>query len=500
MISEIVKGLLSIFDPTVFLFLMGGILIGVVIGVLPAIGGLNGLAMLMPLVFGMEPTRAFALLLGMYTISPMAGAITAILLNIPGDSPNSATLLDGFPLTQQGHPGRALGAAITGCSMGGLIGAVVLALSAPVMRPLVMAFGSPESLMLILMGISAVAVLGVGSPMKGVIAAGLGFILSFVGYQSVSGFARYTFGFPYLYDGIELVAVALGLFAMPEAIDLITTGESIAKVRVATTTKIDLLEGCKDVFRHWGVFIRSSIIGLIVGVAPGIGATAAAWMAYGQAKQTSKHPEKFGTGCIEGVIAPETAHGADHGGGMIPTLAFGIPGSAPMAILLGIFVILGIQPGPYLIRDHMDLVFSMVAVIVFANIVGAIILIVGSGKLANVAFISGHIMGPSILILVAIGAYCVNNNMLDVLTTFIIGGIAYLMRHLDYSRPAFFLGFLLGALAERYFYLSLGAYGWSFFAQPIPIILLILTILMVSFEKIYKEMKRLFYRGKKHET
>ena len=485
MTSDILRGLLSVLDPIVFAYLIGGVLMGVIIGILPAIGGLNGLAMLMPLVFGMEPTRAFALLLGMYTVSPMAGALTAILLNIPGDSPNSATLLDGFPLAQQGHPGRALAAGITGCALGGLLGAIVLAISAPIMRPLVMAFGSPESFMLILMGISSVAVLGVGSPRRGVIAAGLGFIISFIGYQSVSGFARYTFGFPYLYDGMDLVPVALGLFAMPEAIDLIRTGESIARVNVALSTKGDLLEGFKDVFRHWGVFLRSSLIGLIVGIAPGIGATAAAWMAYGHVKQTSKHPEKFGTGCIEGVIAPETAHGADHGGGMIPTLAFGIPGSGPMAVLLGIFVILGIQPGPYLIRDHMDLVYAMVSIIVVANILGALLLIFGSTFLTKVTFISGHIMGPLILTLIAVGAYCTKNNMLDVVATFIIGGIAYAMTLLDYSRPALFLGFLLGVLAERYFYLSLGAFGWSFFVQPIPLIILFLTVLMVYFEKIY---------------
>ncbi len=489
MISGMINGFISIMDPVILLYLMGGILLGVVIGILPALGGLNGLALLMPLVFGMEPTRAFALLLGMYSISPMAGAATAILMNIPGDSPNSATLLDGFPLTEQGHPGRALGAAFTSSCLGGLLGTVILALSIPVFRPIVMAFGSPESLMLVLMGISSVAVLGVSSPLKGLIAAGLGFIVSFIGYQAVSGFARYTFDFPYLFDGIDVVTVALGLFAMPEVIDLITTGESIAKVRVSTPTTTDLWEGIKDVFRHWGLFIRSSIIGLIIGIAPGVGATAAAWMAYAQARQTSKHPEKFGTGCIEGVIAPEASHGADHGGGMIPTLAFAVPGSGSMAILLGILVILGIQPGPFLIRDHADLVFSMVAIMIIAYIVGAAILIFGSAQLAKVAFISGHIMGPAILILVGIGSYCVESSLMDVLMTFIIGGIAYLMRHLDYSRPAFFLGYLLGGLAERYFYLSLGAYGWSFFILPIPLTIIIITILMLSFEKMYKWIK-----------
>jgi TctA family transporter len=349
--------------------------------------------------------------------------------------------------------------------------------------------------MLVLMGISTVAVLGVDSPLKGFCSAGLGFTLSFVGYQAVTGFARFTFGVLYLFDGIELVVVALGMFAMPEIIDLITTGESIAKVRVSTPTRTDLLEGIKDVFRHWGLFIRSCIVGLVIGIAPGVGGTAAAWLAYSQAKQTSKHPERFGTGCIEGVIAPEASNGADHGGGMIPTLAFAVPGSGSMAILLGILVILGITPGPFLIRDHANLVFSMVAIMITSHILGAVILLLGCAQLSKIAFIRGHIMGPSILILVTIGAYSIDNNILDVLTCLIVGGIAYLMRHLHYSRPAFFLGFLLGNLAERYFYLSLGSYGWSFFFLPIPFVLIVLTILMVNYEKIYSGIKMLF-RGR----
>jgi TctA family transporter len=176
---------------------------------------------------------------------------------------------------------------------------------------------------------------------------------------------------------------------------------------------------------------------------------------------------------------------------MIPTLAFAVPGSGSMAILLGILIVLGIQPGPFLIRDHSDLVFSMVAIMIVSYIVGAIILILGSSQLAKVAFISGHIMGPAVLILIALGAYCVDGSLEDVFVTFIIGGIACLMSHLDYSRPAFFLGFLLGSLAERYFYLSLGAYGWSFFILPIPLIIIFITILMLSFEKIHRWIKSL---------
>ena len=491
MLEAILYGIASLADPIILGYLIVGIFIGIALGILPGLSGLTGLAILTPLVFGMEPTVAFALLMGMYGVSPTGGSVTAILLNVPGEAPNAATILDGFPMTEQGHSGRALGIAFTASALGGLFGGLVLVASIPVLQPIVMAFESPERFIFVLIGISFIAVLGTGSPIKGLIAGGLGFLLSFVGFQGMTGFTRYAFGFSYLYDGIGIVPVALGLFAVPQAIDLMATGAAITKVRhVAVTTRSDLLQGCKDVFDHWWLFLRSAIIGTVVGMIPGLGGTVASWIAYGHAKQTSKHPEKFGTGYVEGVLAPESSNNAKEGGGLIPTLAFGIPGSGSMAILLGAFLILGIDPGPFFIRDHLNLVFALVTYLIASNILGAVILFLASGQLARIAFVRGHIVGPLILILVAIGAYSVERDVLDVFAALIVGGLGYVMRILDYSRPAFFLGFILGLLAERYFHISLEAYGWLFFTQPISLVLLVIAILSFSFRRIVTLPKR----------
>jgi len=491
MLEAIFQGLASLADPIILIYLIVGIFIGIALGILPGVSGFTGLAIMTPLVYGMDPKAAFALLMGMYGISPTGGSMTAILLNIPGDAPNAATLLDGFPMTQQGRGGRALGIAFTVSALGGLFGGLVLIAAIPILQPLVMAFRSPERFVFVLIGISFISTLGSGSPLRGLISGGLGLLLSFMGFQGMTGFTRYAFGFSYLYDGLGIVPVALGLFAVPQAIELMSTGSTIAKVeQVAVTAWSDLLQGCKVVFRHWWLFVRSATIGTVIGMVRGLGGTIASWIAYGHAKQTSKYPEKFGTGIDEGVLAPESANNAKEGGGLIPTLAFGIPGSGSMAVLLGTFLILGIDPGPFFIRDHLDLVFALVIYLIASNILGAIILLLASGQLAKIAFVPGHILGPLILILVAIGAYSVESNVLDVFTALILGGMGYWMRSLGYSNPAFFLGFILGLLAERYFHISLESYGWLFFTQPISLILIFIAVLTFNFEKIAALFKK----------
>jgi len=485
MLPAIVQGLSVLLDPAIIALMIGGIIIGLVFGILPGLSGLVGIAILIPLIYGMEPVHALVLLMAMHVVTYQGGSVTAIMLNIPGTGPNAATLFDGFPMTQQGHSGRALGNALTASVLGGLFGAIVLALVIPVIRPIVLAFQSPECLILILIGISFIALLGGGSASKGLIAGGLGLILSFIGYQGLTGVVRYNFGSIYLYDGIKLVPLALGLFAIPTTIDLITTGGTIAKVRtVVASTRADLFQGIKDVFHHWQLLLRCSGIGTLVGTIPGIGGDVAVFVAYGHGKQTSKHPERFGTGCEEGVIAPESANNAKEGGSLIPTLAFGIPGSAAMAVLLGAFLIIGLQPGPMFLKEHLDIAFTLVGVIVLANILGSGIVMLASGKLAKIAFVRGHILGPLILILVALGAYSVRLNMLDVLTAFILGGLGYAMTRLGYSRPALFLGYVLGELGETYFYISLAAYGWLFLTKPIVLILITVAVLGLSYKRI----------------
>ncbi|MDP2719122.1 MAG: tripartite tricarboxylate transporter permease, partial [Dehalococcoidia bacterium] len=307
MLEAMWLGLQDLLSLQVMFFLVLGVVIGLIFGIIPGIGGLTAIAILLSLVWGMKPVLALSFLLALSAASSQGGSITAILLNVPGTGPNAATLLDGYPMAQQGKAGRALGAVLTASALGGLFGGLVLILLIPVVRPLVLAFGSPELFFLVLLGISFIAVLSGGSMIKGTAAGGLGIMLALIGYQVTTGMPRFTFGTLYLEDGISLIPLTLGLFAIPEAIDLALKGGAISsKDRAIVTIGSDLFEGVKDVFRHFWLFIRCSVIGTIMGIIPGVGAETATFVCYGHAKQTSKHPEQFGLGTVEGVIAPES--------------------------------------------------------------------------------------------------------------------------------------------------------------------------------------------------
>jgi TctA family transporter len=441
----------------------------------------------------MDAKNALAFLLAAYSVACTGGSVTAILLNMPGTGSNAATLLDGFPMTKKGRGGRALGNALTASALGGIVGAVVLAFAVPLVRPIVTSFASPECLLLVLLGISFIAVLSRESTLKGLTAGGIGLMISFVGYQGITAIPRFTFGSTYLFDGIRLVPLALGLFAVPEIINLIRTGGSLASVEgKKQANRADILQGIRDVFHHWWLFIRCSTIGTLVGIVPGVGGDTAVWIAYGHAKQTSKHPERFGTGCEEGVIAPECANNAKEGGALLPTLAFGIPGSASMAVLLGAMLIVGIQPGPAFLKEHLDIAFSLVAVLVFSNVVGAGICLQASTILIRLSYIRGHIIAPIILVLIAIGAYCIANNLLDVISAFLLGGLGYAMSKHDYSRPALLLGYIFGEPAEKYLYISLEAYGWSFILRPIALGILVIITLGFLWEPAATVLRRKF--------
>jgi len=346
---------------------------------------------------------------------------------------------------------------------------------------------------LVIMGLSFISALGRGEMAKAFFAALLGLLFSFVGYHASTAFPRYSLGITFLFDGIKIVPCALALFAIPEMIELMYKGGSISRVQNRKAAPLhDIIQGGKDVIRHWWLFLRCSVIGTIVGVVPGVGSDVAVWVAYGHAKITSKNPDAFGKGSIEGVIAPESANNAKEGGGLLPTLALGIPGSAAMAILLGAFLILGIQPGPMFLVDHLDLAFTIVGALIISNLVGAIICIFISMQLIRITQIRAQFLVPVILCVTALGAYCTRNSVFDVFLMFALSVLGWSMRKLGYSRPSFFLGFILGALAERYYNISIQTYGWKFFLTPISCIIILLTILGVF----YEPMKAAFRRTK----
>lgn len=483
MIDSLNSAIALIFSPGVLGLVLAAIPLGLVFGILPGLGGLTALAIVIPLVYGMEPFQGLAFLLAAHAVIYTGGSVTAILLGIPGALSNAATVSDGYRLSRRGEGGYAIGAALTASALGGLVGAVVLVALLPVLQQVVEAFGSPETFFLALLGIVLLGAVGEGQPLKGLIAGGLGIFLACFGYQRVTGVPRFWLDFDYLLDGFRLVPIALGLFAVPEIIFLMVTGRSIAST-AAGSSEISWRQvgaGVASVLRNRWLFLRSSLIGVLVGIIPGVGGETAPFVAYASAKHMAKNPDDFGTGAIEGVIAPESSNNAKEGGALVPTLAFGIPGSAGMSLLLGAFLILGLDPGPDFLNDHLDIAFGLAFVLAFANLLGAGIMLALAARISLVTRVQGHILGPLLLVLVVLGAYSTNNDPVDVLFVFVFGMLGYFMRALEFSRPALLLGFVLGVPVETYLHISLSAYGPWFFTRPISLVLaiLILTGVMV---------------------
>ncbi len=491
MFEALLQGFLSLFTFDVFALMMLGVVIGIVFGIIPGIGSLTALSLLLPLVWGMKPEVALTFLLATTCASSQGGSITAVLVNVPGDGPNAATLLDGYPMAQQGKAGRALAIVLTAGALGGLFGGVMMIALIPVVRPLVLSFGSPELFFLVLLGISFITAIAEGKMLKGLVAGAIGILLALWGYQSTTGIPRFTFGTEYLEDGIKLIPLTLGLFALPEVIDIAVRGSKIARAG-ATVAAIgpDLFEGVKDIFRHWWLFLRCSAIGTVIGIIPGVGAQVATFVCYGHAKQTSKHPELFGHGSVEGVMAPETASNAKEGGALLTTLAFGIPGSTNMALLLGAFLVVGITPGPKMLEEHLALSFSLAWTTILANVISSVVLLAFARQFVKITFVDARIIAPMILVFAVIAAYSVGSNMSDVVTAFLFTFLGYGAKHLGYNRAAIILGYVLGDLAETYFSISLNSYGVGFPLRPISIILILITLLGMSYGQLTKLWQR----------
>ena len=491
MIESIIQGVSVLFQPMMLLGMFLAVVAGLVFGVLPGLTSSTFMAILIPFTWSLDPFLALMVLVGGYAVCTTGGAITSILINVPGTGPSAATLLDGFPMTQQGKAGRALGAMLIASGMGGVEGTIVLAFLIPVVIPIVMAFGSPECFFLIVMGLSFIAALGRGSKIKGAISALLGLLVAFVGYNAATAFPRYTFGNVFLFDGIKIIPCALAMFAVPEMINLMISGSAIVKEGTVSRAPVaDMWEGAKDVFRHWWLHMRCVVLGVFLGIVPGVGGDVACWMAYGHAKTTSKHPETFGQGNIEGVIAPESATNGKEGGSMLPTLALGIPGSSAMAILLGAFLIVGIQPGPTFLVEHLDLAWTIVGTLVFANLLGIVICWFTVPMLVKITRVRGHLLAPFIMCITALGAYSYRNSLGDVFVMFALALLGWAMRQLGYSRPVFFLGYVLGGLAERYFGISVMAHGWKFFLTPLSLVIIAVTIVSMSIQPLMEYLKR----------
>jgi len=475
MLAAAGRALVIMADPLRLMFLALGVLIGLALGVIPGLGGIVGMALLLPFTFSMDPFAAFGMLLGMGSVTTTSDTIPAVLFGVPGTAGSAATVLDGHPLAKQGQAGRALGAAYSASLIGGVFGALLLALSIPVLRPVMLHIGSPELLAFAVFGLCMVSALSAGTPFRGLAVAGFGILLALIGADPQTGTLRWTFKSLYLWNGLPLVPVTLGLFAIPELVDM-----AIARRSIAGGSRIDSRsgqwQGVKDTLAHWWLVIRVSWLGAALGAVPGIGAAVIDWIAYGHALRTEKGAANtFGKGDIRGVLASEGSNNAKEGGSLVPTIAFGVPGSASMAILLGVFLIHGLQPGPDMLTKHLDITYAMVWSVALANILGAGICFAFSNQFAKIALIRGPVILPLILALLMIGAFQGSRNWGDLIALILFGILGWVMKRLGWPRPPLILGFVLGATVERYLFISYSRYGWDWLTHPIVLALFALS-------------------------
>lgn len=467
----------EILQPERMMFLVFGVCIGLMIGILPGMSGIAGMALLLPFTYNMDPVTAIAFLLGLGSVTTTSDVMTAILFGVPGHASAQATVLEGYPMAKRGEAGRALSVSYSGAMLGGLFGALMLGIALPLLRPVMLYIGSPELLAAALFGISMVASLSGSAPLRGLVAAGLGITFAMVGADPQTGTLRWTMGTLYLWDGLPLLPVALGLFALPELCDLAISRSAVSKVGNLDIKK-GMIDGLRDVGRHWFLAIRCGAIGAAIGAVPGLGSAVIGWLAYAHALRTEKDAQKtFGKGDVRGLIATESANNAKEGGALIPTIAFGVPGSASMAILLGAFLIHGLVPGPEMLERNLDVTYAMVWSVAIANILGAALCFMFSGFFAKVTTLRYTLIIPIILVIVYVGAFQASRDWGDLYTLFAFGVLGWLMKQLRWPRPPLILGFVLGETIERYMFISTGRYDWAWLLHPIVAVLLTMAIL-----------------------
>src|SRR4051794_3414599 len=470
--------LLIILDPVRLAYLFAGVVMGLALGILPGIGGVAGTALLLPFTFNMDAYAAFALLLGLGATTSTADPISAILFGAPGHAASAATTLDGYPMTKRGEAGRALGASYMSALIGGLFGAALMAFTLPLVRPVILFMGSPELLAISVFGVSMVSSLSGNAPLRGVCAACFGMMLSMIGTDPQSGTLRWTMDSLYLWDGMPLVPVTLGIFALPELCDLAIGRMAVVAPGETIDTKTGMLEGIKDCMTHWFLILRCSWIGAALGAIPGIGVAVIDWIAYGHALRTEKGAaQTFGRGDVRGVIAAESSTNAREGGHLVPTVAFGVPSSAGMAILLGAFLIHGLVPGPDMLTKHLDITYSMVWSIALANILGSGLCFLFSGQLAKLATLRYTLIMPCVLSLIYIGAFEHSRNWGDLYSLLFFGMLGWGMKHFRWPRPPLVLGFILGGILERYMFISIERYGIEWMWRPVVIGMFLLSAL-----------------------
>jgi putative tricarboxylic transport membrane protein len=474
-------------------WLVGGVLFGMLIGFLPGMAGSVALALLIPISFTMEPDDAILFLIAAYSPSGFGGMLTSILVNTPGNPENAATMFDGYPMAKQGRAAAAIGAATAASVLGGLFGTFVLLALIPPAQSLILAFSYPEFLMMAVLGLTVIAVVTDRNTFKGLAAAGVGFLLAFIGLEPITGSPRFTFGEIYLWDGVDIVPVLIGLFAGAEVLALYGRGTSVTESVSASdrprtpsgglAEPVTFWEGVRATFTHWFLLIRSSLIGTVIGVIPGVGGAVSGFLAYSHAKQSSRTPERFGKGAVEGVIAAESANDAKEGGSLLPTVAFGIPGTVGMAILLGALIMQGVPAGPTLLIDHIDLVYVLIVGMVAAKFVAPFVVWAVAGYSAKLTSMRPGLFTPLIAVAALVGCYTIGLEILDVVVALFFGYVGYAMRRYGFSRVALIIALVLGELVERSWYQMVASFGspLAIVTRPISGVLATLCVIVLVY-------------------
>jgi putative tricarboxylic transport membrane protein len=454
-----------------------GILLGTIIGVLPGLGGANGVAILLPLTFTMPPNSAIILLTCIYWGALFGGAITSVLFNIPGEPWSVATTFDGYPLAKNGQSGQALTAAFTSSFVGALFSIVLITFFAPLLAEVALKFGPPEFFAIQLLTFSSFVGLGGGSALKSLAAIVIGFLLSTVGLDTVTGQLRLTYGFTDLMKGFDFIIAVIGLFGIGEILLSVEEGLRFQGAKTQMNLRV-VLDTWKILPRYYRTFVRGSIIGFWMGFKPG-GATPASFMSYAFAKRFAKNPERFGKGEIEGIVAPETAAHAAGVAAILPMITLGIPGSPTAAVMLGGLIIWGLQPGPMLFIDKPDFVWGLIASMYTGNVIGVLTVLAFVPFFASILRIPFAILTPLIIVICAVGSYAVHNSMIDIWYMLIFGVIGYVFKKLDYPLAPLVLALVLGDLAENSLRQSLIMSQGSltiFFIRPISGVISALAI------------------------
>ncbi|AMM86401.1 tripartite tricarboxylate transporter permease [Martelella sp. AD-3] len=449
MFDSFMTGLSLVLSFPGFLYLLAGIAVGLWLGIVPGLGGVTGMVVLLPLTFGMDPAAGLAMLLGMFAVVSTSDTITSVMLGIPGTIASQATVIDGNAMAKRGLAQTAFGAAFVSSAFGGVLGGFAMAASLPFALWIILAFGSPEFFLLSLLGLLMVGAVSGNAVSKGLGAAVLGLMLSQIGYPVASSMPRYFFGERSLLDGLPLVPVILGLFGLPEMMDLAARRTAIAHLSDKHAQGDSIFSGVRAAIRNRWLVLRCSLMGVYVGMLPAIGSSVVDWLAYGHATQSCKTDPQFGKGDVRGVIAPEAANNAVLGGSLIPTLAFGIPGSGAMAVLLGALTIHGFSPGRNMLGDNLDITFSMVWTIIIANIIGAAALMLWGRQVARAAFVDGNFIVPAVILFIFMGSWVWQPGMFTWITLLGVGLLGYIMKAAGWPRPPFILGFVLGPVLEN---------------------------------------------------